>query len=204
SCAMASTLAVLLLLSAGLFTVKAGFGENCESYYTIYNEYRPGFKCFFQYCCGNCDNRFCCLSEHLKLTESPDGEQIFCAFSFLGRTGLVKLNYTLISVLFFSPSAVAGAHVTTVTNTHFIQQQPVMQGAQCPQYQPVPTQPGYGQPMQTGPYQGQPYAPGPPPSCQAMYPMQPPAQPGVAYMPSQTSNQLAYNPAYVQPPNIGY
>ncbi|XP_016351102.1 protein shisa-5-like [Sinocyclocheilus anshuiensis] len=117
---------------------------------------------------------------------------------------------------------VAGAHVTTVTNTHFIQQQPVMQGAQCPQYQPMPTHPGYGQPMQTGPYQGQPYAPGPPPSCQvalspgyptsqsaydggqAMYPMQPPAQPGVAYMPSETSNQLAYNPAYVQPPNIGY
>uniref|UniRef100_A0A671T2U0 Shisa N-terminal domain-containing protein n=1 Tax=Sinocyclocheilus anshuiensis TaxID=1608454 RepID=A0A671T2U0_9TELE len=172
SCAMASTLAVLLLLSAGLFTVK-----DCESYYTIYNEYRPGFKCFFQYCCGNCDNRFCCPSEHLKLTASPDGEQIF---------------------------TVAGAHVTTVTNTHFIQQQPVMQGAQCPQYQPMPTHPGYGQPMQTGPYQGQPYAPGPPPSCQAMYPMQPPAQPGVAYMPSETSNQLAYNPAYVQPPNIGY
>ncbi len=35
-----------------------------------------------------------------------------------------------------------------------------MQGGQNPQYQPVPTQPGYGgQPMQTGPY-----APGPPPS----------------------------------------
>uniref|UniRef100_A0A672NL68 Shisa N-terminal domain-containing protein n=1 Tax=Sinocyclocheilus grahami TaxID=75366 RepID=A0A672NL68_SINGR len=180
---MASTLAVLLLLSAGLFT-------DCESYYTIYNEYRPGFKCFFQYCCGDCDNRFCCPSEHLKLTESVQ--------------------------------TVAGVQVTTVTNTNLIQQQPVMQGAQCPQYQPVPTQPGYGQPMQTGPYQGQPYAPGPPPSCQvalspgypisqsaydggqAMYTMQPTAQPGVAYMPSETSNQLAYNPAYVQTPNIGY
>ncbi|XP_016138127.1 calcium-binding protein P-like [Sinocyclocheilus grahami] len=110
-------------------------------------------------------------------------------------------------------------------NTQCIQQQqqPVMQGGQYPQYQPVPTQPGYGgQPMQTGPYQGQSYAPGPPPSYhvamspgyptsqgaydggQAMYPMQPPAQPGVAPMLSETSNQPAYNPAYMQPPNTGY
>ncbi len=37
-----------------------------------------------------------------------------------------------------------------------------------------------------------------------MYPMQPPAQPGVAYMPSETSNQPAYNPAYMQPPKTGY
>ncbi|XP_059424660.1 protein shisa-5-like [Carassius carassius] len=121
-----------------------------------------------------------------------------------------------------TPRPVAGAHVTTISNTHFIQQQPVMQGGQYPQYQPVPTQPGYGQPMQTGPYQGQPYAPGPPPSYhvamspgyptsqsaydggQAMYPMQPPAQPGVTYLPSETLNQPAYNPAYMQPPNIAY
>ncbi|XP_026054357.1 protein shisa-5-like isoform X2 [Carassius auratus] len=121
-----------------------------------------------------------------------------------------------------SALSVAGAHVTTISNAHFIQQQPVMQAGQYPQYQPVPTQPGYGQPMQTGLYQGQPYAPGPPPSYhvavspgyptgqsaydggQAMYPMQPPAQPGVMYMPSETLNQPAYNPAYVQPPNIAY
>ncbi|KAL0160669.1 hypothetical protein M9458_044394, partial [Cirrhinus mrigala] len=73
-----------------------------------------------------------------------------------------------------------------------------MQVAQYPQYQPVLMQPGYGgQPVQMGPYNGQPYAPGPPPSYQAassseypisqraydggqaMYPMQPPAQPDI-------------------------
>ncbi|KAI2650555.1 PAN2-PAN3 deadenylation complex subunit PAN3 [Labeo rohita] len=98
-----------------------------------------------------------------------------------------------------------------------------MQGIQYTQYQPVPTQPGCGgQPMQMGPYQGQQYAPGPPPSYQmapkpeyptsqsayhggqAMYPMQPPAQPGVAYMHSETSSQPANNPAKVQPPNTSY
>ncbi|XP_042605723.1 protein shisa-5-like isoform X1 [Cyprinus carpio] len=227
---MASTLAVLLLLSAGLFMVKASFGEECKSYYTIYNEYKPGFTCFFQHCCGNCDNRYCCSSEYFKLTESV---QSFCA---------IRITLIVVGVVFHiiviiiccccpccciykmcrKPRPVAGAHVTTVTNAHFIQQQPVMQGGQCPQYQPVLTQPGYGQPVQMGPYQGQPYAPGPPPSYhvatspgyptslsaydggQAMYPMQPPAQPGVACMPSETSNQPAYNPAYVQPPNFGY
>uniref|UniRef100_A0A8C1M386 Si:dkey-42i9.7 n=1 Tax=Cyprinus carpio TaxID=7962 RepID=A0A8C1M386_CYPCA len=200
SSAMASTLAVLLLLSAGLFTVK-----ECKSYYTIYNEYKPGFMCFFQHCCGNCDNRYCCSSEYFKLTESV---QSFCAIITLIVVGVVFHIIVIIICCCCPCCSVAGAHVTTVTNAHFIQQQPVMQGGQCPQYQPVPTQPGYGQPVQMGPYQGQPYAPGPPPSyhvaSQAMYPMQPPAQPGVACMPSETSNQPAYNPAYVQPPNFGY
>ncbi len=107
----------------------------------------------------------------------PNGEQIFSTVYFFGVKcsingdcalfrGLVKLSYKYISVLFL-PSAVAGTHVTTVSNAQFIQQQPVMQGGQNPQYQPVPTQPGYGgQPMQTGPYQAQPYAPGPPPPYQ--------------------------------------
>ncbi|XP_050950094.1 protein shisa-5-like [Labeo rohita] len=119
------------------------------------------------------------------------------------------------------PRPVVTTQVTTVTNVQSIQQQ--QQAVQYPQYQPVPTQPGYGgQPMQMGPYQGQQYAPGPPPPYhiatspgyptgqsaydggQAMYPMQPPAQPGVAYMHSETSSQPPYNPAYMQPPNTGY
>ncbi|XP_056098410.1 protein shisa-5-like [Rhinichthys klamathensis goyatoka] len=98
-----------------------------------------------------------------------------------------------------------------------------MQPAQYPAYQPVPTQPGYGaQPMQTGPYQGQPYAPGPPPpyhmaanpgypssqapydGSQAAYPMMPPAQPDIAYPSPEKFDQLAYNPAYMQPPKTGY
>ncbi|XP_050950162.1 protein shisa-5 [Labeo rohita] len=119
--------------------------------------------------------------------------------------------------------AVAATQVTTVTNTNLIQQQSAMQAAQYPQYQPVPTEPGYGgQPMQMGPYNGQPCAPGPPPSYQvapgpgyptsqsaydggqATYPMQPPSQSCVANVPSETSSQPACNPTYVQSPNTGY
>ncbi|KAF4097508.1 hypothetical protein G5714_021516 [Onychostoma macrolepis] len=231
---MASTLAVLLLLSAGLFTVKAGFVENCESYYTVNGYYRPGFPCVLQYCCGNCDIRYCCSNENLKLTQS------FKSFCAVRNSEALTIVLVILGVLFNivvfmvccccpccciykmcrKPRPAAGVNVTAVTNTQLVQQQqPVMQ---YPQYQPVPTQPGYSQPMQTGPYQGQLYAPGPPPSyhvakspgyptCQSAYdggeetyPMQPPAQPGVAYMPSDTSTQPAYNPAYMQPPNTDY
>uniref|UniRef100_A0A8C1YAR5 Protein shisa-5 n=1 Tax=Cyprinus carpio TaxID=7962 RepID=A0A8C1YAR5_CYPCA len=234
---MASTLAVLLLLSAALFTVQAG--DDCKSYYTSNNQYKFGITCYGQHCCGTCDYRYCCLSENVKpflmlvascfYLSNSRNNNIATGSLILGVAVLVTVFITCcccpsccIYKMCRKPRPVAGAHVTTVTNAHFIQQQPVMQGGQCPQYQPVLTQPGYGQPMQMGPYQGQPYAPGPPPSYhvatspgyptslsaydggQAMYPMQPPAQPGVACMPSETSNQPAYNPAYVQPPNFGY
>ncbi|XP_052445084.1 protein shisa-5 [Carassius gibelio] len=231
---MASTLALLLLLSAGLFTVKAG--DDCKSYLNINNEFKNWINCYGrEHCCGSCNHRYCCSSEYFKLSESDQNlctlrnKNIVIGSLITGGVILIAVFITCcvcpcccIYKMCRTPRPVAGAHVTTISNAHFIQQQPVMQAGQYPQYQPVPTQPGYGQPMQTGLYQGQPYAPGPPPSYhvamspgyptgqsaydggQAMYPMQPPAQPGVMYMPSETLNQPAYNPAYVQPPNIAY
>ncbi|KAF4097509.1 hypothetical protein G5714_021517 [Onychostoma macrolepis] len=216
----------------GLFTVKAG--DNCKSYFTSNNEYKSGSNCgFWEHCCGTCDFRYCCFREYWKLSDQDQnvctmGDSVIAICS-------ITVGFVFLIVLFIvccccpccciykmcrNPRPAAGVNVITVTNTQLVQQQqPVMQ---YPQYQPVPTQPGYSQPMQTGPYQGQLYAPGPPPSyhvamspghptCQsaydggnAMYPMQPPAQPGVAYMPSEISTQPAYNPAYMQPPNTGY
>ncbi|XP_077082168.1 protein shisa-4-like [Siphateles boraxobius] len=174
---MGSTVAVLLLLSAGLFTV--GFGDDCRSYITSNNEYKASISCGFgQYCCGTCDNRYCCFIPYLKLTQH---EQNMCnigvAAIVSGIMGIVFICVVFI-VCFCCPSCwiyqmcrtprpVPGAHITTVVNTQSIQQQqqqPVIQPVLYPAYQPVPTQPGYGaQPMQTGPYPGQPYAPGPPP-----------------------------------------
>ncbi|XP_073700774.1 protein shisa-4-like [Garra rufa] len=237
SCTMASTLQVLLLLSAGLFMVKAGFGEDCESYNTINGDYRPGFKCLLQYCCGNCDNRYCCSTESLRLSEEVltlcairNSNPVYIILVILG----VVFNIVLFAICCCCPCCciykmcrrrrpVAGTQVTAVTNMQCVQQQSSMQAGQYPQYQPVPPQAGYGgQPMQMGPYQGQPYAPGPPPSYQvapspgyptnqgaydegqAMYPMKPPTQPGVANVSSETPGQPVYNPAYVQPPNTGY
>uniref|UniRef100_A0A8C1RV48 Si:dkey-42i9.7 n=1 Tax=Cyprinus carpio TaxID=7962 RepID=A0A8C1RV48_CYPCA len=213
---MASTSAVLLLLSAGLFTVTVGFGD-CQGYFTSNNAYSSSISCGLgTHCCGSCDYRYCCSSESVRLSE----HDLFFLNTIVCETQ---------KLLFIHPheipnqNSVVQTHVTTVMNTQSIQQQPVMQGGQYPQYQPVPTQPGYGgHPMQTGPYQGQSYAPGPPPlyhvamspgyatiqgaydGGQAMYPMQPPAQLGVAPMLSETSNQPAYNPAYMQPPKPNY
>ncbi|XP_048038650.1 protein shisa-5-like [Megalobrama amblycephala] len=237
---MASTVAVLVLLSACLFTVTVGFGDDCRSYITSSNEYKHSISCgnsiWLQHCCGTCDHRFCCSSERLKLSNH---DQNMCNIKggALALIVSVVVGTVVISTVFIiccccpccciykmckKPTPVVGTHVTTVMNTQCIQQ-PVVQGAQYPAYQPVPTQPGYGgQPMQTGPYQGQPYAPGPPPpyhtvaspgypssqaayaGSQAMNPMQPPAQPGTAYLPSDEFSQPAYNPAYMQPPKTGY
>ncbi|KAK2906770.1 hypothetical protein Q8A67_005755 [Cirrhinus molitorella] len=233
---MASTLQVLLLFSAGLFMVKASLYEDCKSYYTINQEYRSGFKCILQHCCGTCDERFCCSTESLKFTEHF---HTLCAIrnSEAFRIILIVLG-VLLNIVFYAiccfcpccciyklcrkPRPVAGTNVTAVTNMQCVQQQPVIQGGQYPQYQPVPTQQGYGgQPMQMEPYQEQPYAPGITPyhkdttpgyptsqsayaGDQAMYPTKPPAQPGVDYMPSETPSQPAYNSTYAQPPNTGY
>ncbi|KAK7126617.1 hypothetical protein R3I94_017951 [Phoxinus phoxinus] len=230
---MASTVPVLLLLSAGLFTVTVGFGDDeCSAYITSDREYMPSMSCtnmfVSMHCCGTCDFRYCCPLESLKLSAY---EQHVCTIQnsdviaiVSGIIGIVVF-FIIVIVCCCSPCCcmynmcrkprpvVGGAQITTVMNTQCVQQQ---QPAQYPAYQPVPTQPGYGaQPMQTGQYQGNLYTPGPPPSynmaanpgypsSQATYTMMPPAQPGSAYPPPETSDQLAYNPAYMQPPKTGY
>ncbi|XP_052394968.1 protein shisa-5 isoform X20 [Carassius gibelio] len=235
---MASASAVLLLLSAGLFTVTDG--ADCESYYTSKNKYRPSFNCgFLQHCCGTCNDRFCCPLDILRLSKR---DQNMCN---IGRNlgfiiGLSIAGFAAFVILFICccccccpcccfyqtcrrHRTAVQTNVTTVMNSQSIQMQPVMQVVQPQQYQPVPTQAGYGgQPMQTAPYQGQSYAPEPPPSYdmatspgyptiqgaynggQAMYPMKSPDQPGAAPILSETLNQPAYNPDYMQPPKTGY
>ncbi|CAM4658367.1 unnamed protein product [Leuciscus chuanchicus] len=183
---MASTVTVLLLLSAGLFTVTVG-DNDCIAYITSKHEYRPSIRCsnvgfgyLPKHCCGTCDNRYCCFFRYRKLTTE---EQIACTVQSNEVLIIVSgiMGLLIICIVFIvccccpccfmykmcrKPRPVVGAHITTVMNTQCIQQQqqqqPAMQPAQYPAYQPVPTQPGYSaQPMQTGPYQGQPYAPGP-------------------------------------------
>ncbi|XP_043078860.1 protein shisa-5-like isoform X2 [Puntigrus tetrazona] len=227
---MASLSAVLLLLFAGLFTAKAG--DDCRSYFTTSNVYKPGSVCVFpDHCCGSCDFRYCCSSPFSKFDQNVCGTKNTVVISSVAG-GLVILVVLFITCcccpcccmyqMCRKPRPVVGTHVTAITNTSVIQQPPAAQGIQYSQYQPVPNQPGYAHPMQTAPYQGQPYAPGPPPPYhvamspgyptsqyaydggQAVYPTQPPAQPAPVYMPPETSSQPAYNPAYVQPPKTTY
>ncbi|KAG1941132.1 protein shisa-5-like isoform X1 [Pimephales promelas] len=178
---MASTVAVLLLLSAGLFSV--GFGDDCMSYISSSNEYKPFIRCQIgAYCCGTCNDRYCCSNSYRKITD-----QYACKAQYSSQTnsvaGIVSgiMSLVVMCIVFIiccccpccciykmcrtPTTVVGGTHVTTIVNTQCVQPAPpVMQPAQYPAYKPEPTHPGYGaQPMQTGPYQGQPYAPGPPP-----------------------------------------
>uniref|UniRef100_A0A8C1RVC1 Protein shisa-5 n=1 Tax=Cyprinus carpio TaxID=7962 RepID=A0A8C1RVC1_CYPCA len=197
SSTMASTSVVLLLLSAGLFMVTVG--DDCKSYYTSNNEYRSSMTCLFgTHCCGTCDNRFCCPFRLLKLSKQ---RQNFCNINIgivigLSVAGVVVLIISVVVTCCCCPwCSVVQTHVNYSLNPQSIQMQPEVQYTQ---YQPVPTQPSYGgQPMQTGPYQEQSNAPGPPPS----YDMA--TSPGYPTI-QGTSNQPAYSPAYMQPPNTSY
>lgn len=183
---MASTVPVLLLLSAGLFTATFA-DDDCKSYITSTGMPKPSIDCgFLQFCCGTCDNRYCCSNPIIRLSED---EQEDCFFS---DNKPVIIGVTIAGIVIFiimfivccvcpccciykmcrTPRPVMGATTTTVVSTQY-PQQPVVQGGQYPPYQPMPPQAGYGgtpayggQPMPTGPYQGQPYAAGPPPPYQ--------------------------------------
>uniref|UniRef100_A0A8C2BGU3 Si:dkey-42i9.7 n=1 Tax=Cyprinus carpio TaxID=7962 RepID=A0A8C2BGU3_CYPCA len=152
---MASTSVVLLLLSAGLFMVTVG--DDCKSYYTSNNEYRSSIRCLFgTHCCGTCDNRFCCPFSFFELSKQ---RQNFCNINIGIVIGLSVAGVVVLIILFITCCCCPCCCIYQMCRKPrlkcFIQ---------YAQYQPVPTQPGYGgHPMQTGPYQGQSYAPGPPP-----------------------------------------
>ncbi|XP_051551020.1 protein shisa-5-like [Myxocyprinus asiaticus] len=238
---MASTVPALLLLLAVLVT--ATFADyECKSYVTSGGAFKPSINCnFLQFCCGTCDDRYCCSNVAKILTEDA---QDSCFFNYNNikpiAIGVTVAGVAVIVSFFFiccvcpccclykmcrKPRPVMGATTTTVITQY--PQQPVIQGAQYPPYQPAPPQSGYGtqpayggQPMPTGPYQGQPYVAGPVPPyqeaggpgypvpySQAAYPEHPPVQPGFTHPPPPTdysSNQPTYNPSYVDPPKIGY
>lgn len=150
---------------------------------------KPSIDCgFLQFCCGTCDNRYCCSSPRNMLSED---EQESCFFNGNGNQSIV-IGATVTGIVIFivifivccvcpccciykmcrTPRPVIGTTTTTVVSTQY-PQQPVVQGGQYPPYQPMPSQAGYGgtpayggQPMPQGPYQGQPYVAGPPPPYQ--------------------------------------
>ncbi|KTF91422.1 hypothetical protein cypCar_00048179 [Cyprinus carpio] len=56
--------------------LEAGFGDDCQGYYTSNNEYKPSIDCGLgTHCCGSCDIRYCCYFESLRLSKH---EQDMC------------------------------------------------------------------------------------------------------------------------------
>ncbi|XP_065100594.1 protein shisa-5-like isoform X2 [Paramisgurnus dabryanus] len=237
---MASRVLIHLLLTVILFHVTVA--NYCKEYVSSSGVFHFRSSCsYLQFCCGTCDNRYCCSNPFAVLT---DEDQNACTINNLSQAaiGLIALGISIFVILTLiccccccpccclyntcrKPRTVVGTSTTTVVNTQCVMQQPPVQGAQYPPYQPVPTQPPYGgqpylaqpsaqgpypaQPSAQGPYQAQPYAPGPPPPYQTVGPAYPssqaaypPTQAGFAPLPqpTDTSKQPPYNPAFMQPP----
>uniref|UniRef100_A0A9J8B7K0 Protein shisa-5 n=2 Tax=Cyprinus carpio TaxID=7962 RepID=A0A9J8B7K0_CYPCA len=213
---MASSVPVLLLLSAVLFTATFA-DDDCKSYFSSAGELKPSIECsFLQFCCGTCDNRYCCSNPLRKLSEDDQDDCFFNDYKSIA-VGVTVAGIVILIIMFIvccvcpccclykmcrSPRPVMGATTTTVVTTQY-PQQPVVQGGQYPPYQPMPPQAGYGgtpayggQPMQTGPYQGQPYAAGPPPPYQVA------GGPGypVPYSQGQYPMQPPVQPGFAHPP----
>ncbi|KAI7790998.1 hypothetical protein IRJ41_006727 [Triplophysa rosa] len=196
--------------------------DDCLSYTTSGGTYKYRENCmFFQFCCGTCENRYCCSKEPSRLSDSA---QVTCIVKTMGSAaiGLTIAGIGIVFVVIIiccccccsccceNPRPVVGTTTTTVVNTQCAMQPPMVQGGQYPAYQPVPTQPAYaGQPMPAGHYQTQPYVAEPPPPYhtvagpgQPSYLIHTPAQEGFAYpLLTDALNQPAYN---MQSPNCGY
>lgn len=186
---------VVLLLCVTLAPCVYG-GDDCESYTDSYNIYHPSKSCWIGFCCGECNNRYCCNERFRRLTES---QQDFCFSSSnddISYTPLPMIfSFASIAVVFLiiicccvcpccclykmcrkpRPVIATTTHTTVVTSTPHYPPQPTAslgqpqayQGAQYPPYQPVPVQMGYGAPPPTSaPYPAKTFTAGPPPTYQ--------------------------------------
>ncbi|XP_051550181.1 protein shisa-5-like isoform X2 [Myxocyprinus asiaticus] len=221
---MASTVTFLLLLFALLFTATVA-DNDCKSYISSGGAFKNSINCnFLQFCCGTCDNRYCCSNPSMILTEDAQEDCFFNNNNLKPIAIGVTITGIAIFVIVFivccvcpccciykmcrNPRPVMGATTTTVVTTQY-PQQPVIQGVQYPPYQPVPPQLGYGaqpayggQPMPTGPYKGQPYVAGPPPPYQEAGPGYPVPYSQAAYDGGQAGYpiQPPVQPGFAHPP----
>ncbi|XP_043078884.1 protein shisa-5 isoform X2 [Puntigrus tetrazona] len=182
---MAPAVPLLLLLSAA-FIAETFADDDCQVYMTSSGVLKPSIDCgFLQFCCGTCDNRYCCSNPMKRLSEDDQDSCFFDNKSVI--IGMSIAGIVVFIIMFIvccvcpccclykmcrTPRPAMATTTTTVVSTQY-PQQPVVQGGQYPPYQPMPAQAGYGgtpayggQPAPTGPYQGQPYSSVPPPPYQ--------------------------------------
>ncbi|KAJ3602838.1 hypothetical protein NHX12_030583 [Muraenolepis orangiensis] len=204
-----------------LIPVVSGGSQDCKSYTDLTNTYHASTTCYLGFCCGSCNNRYCCRDSFWRFTEDkqedcPDSSSMYDSVT-IGSTvgGVVVLIVIFISCCICPccclykicrnprPVIATTTHTTVVSNTHYPQQPTASsgappqsyQGGAFPGYQPIPVQPGYGaQPMPQG-YGAQPmpqgYGPQPMPSA-APYPGYTPGPP--------PPYQEAMGPGYGPPP----
>ncbi|XP_039971786.1 protein shisa-5-like [Xiphias gladius] len=227
--AMASGLSSVVVLAACVILapcVSAG-DQECKSYRDFSNTYHSSKYCISGFCCGTCNNRYCCENTIWKLSEDKQedcGDSAFTSYPSSLSVGVGIASVVVLMLIFICccvcpccclyevcrkprPVLATTTHTTVVTNApqQYPQQPTAMpsqpqsyQGAQYPPYQSVPVQPGYGaQPFPTSPYQGQPFTPGPPPTYQEATGPGYPPNPMPYSQAAFTPGQAAYPP---QPP----
>uniref|UniRef100_A0A8C4GNN2 Shisa N-terminal domain-containing protein n=1 Tax=Dicentrarchus labrax TaxID=13489 RepID=A0A8C4GNN2_DICLA len=135
-----------------IFRTFSVISDYCSSYWDTDGQYHDDQQCS-QYCCGNCNQKYCCNENKYRLTQ---GKQDRCSGRCASLSMIQRLRHVqdIIGSLFSNqtqsltlPSAVA-----TIVN---LPQQPTSPSGYQPSYpgyQPVPVQPGYvGPPIPTAP-----------------------------------------------------
>ncbi|KAM9758142.1 protein shisa-5-like [Menidia menidia] len=222
--AISPTCVLVLVLCVTLSPCVSGGDRDCKPYKDSSNEYHFSQTCFYNFCCGNCRNRYCCSDPFKRFSEDEqeDCSTDFFEYHYSPVPMIVGIVSCIVVFLIFvcccvcpccciykmcrkpQPVIATTTH-TTVVNTapqQYPQQPSAMHGtpqaALYPPYQQMPVQPGYGaQAMPPAPYHGQPFTPGLPPTYQeATGPAFPP-QP----MPYSQAAFTPGQPAYpLQPP----
>ncbi|XP_036957508.1 protein shisa-5-like [Acanthopagrus latus] len=163
---------VVLALCVTLAQYVSAGSKDCESYTDVHYTYYESKTCRTGFCCGSCNNRYCCQDSFWRFTEEEQENCIDWGRSHysplpmvLGIVGLVASVLIVVCCCVCPccclykmcrkprPVIATTTHTTVVTTapqqyprqqTSTPAQPQSYQGAQYPSYQPVPVQPGYG------------------------------------------------------------
>ncbi|XP_041726414.1 protein shisa-4 isoform X2 [Coregonus clupeaformis] len=149
-------------------------GEDCEAYIDAYGRYKSKLDCSLLWCCGTCENRYCCGIQSLRLSESKQDSCMFSGgmntltiSSLVAAAVIIMISFICCCVcpccclykMCRKPRPVIATTThTTVVNTQY-PQQPVQPYQGAPQYPQQPVQPYQGAPQYPA-FQPMPVQPG--------------------------------------------
>lgn len=164
--------------------------DDCNGYFNSKNLYVQPVHCsFLKFCCGTCENRYCCSDPFRRLDDDDCFSSDYNIIPIASGVVAIIVSLALLVTCCVCPCCclykmcrktrpMTTTNTTTVVTTQYPQQR-LTNTTPYPAYQTVPPQPDYGaQPVYGGPimppapYEGQPFAHGPPPPYQesGMYP----------------------------------
>ncbi|XP_034022064.1 protein shisa-5-like [Thalassophryne amazonica] len=186
--------------------------DECSGFWDIGGIYHETRQCGLLYCCGSCDERFCCINTNSRLDQelciqTPQrhygyggGSHSSIIFAAIFGSLIPLVIFVTLIICFFAPCCLLYKHcqkqrhqpaIHTTTTVYQLSPQPGPTAN--PGYQPVPIQPG-NLPMT------------PPPYTEYSQPIYPPHRSGPPYSqppPTEVLVQPPYNPSYAPNPRTG-